>query len=154
MPQVQSANFEQIFVGTSDGLYNVLANLTDLSQFMSEASYKTNNDPTDQTTFGPSGNSPAEDIRRGALDGKVTIKVLFDPTVNFWMQQVWGKPDGFIFIGYSGSNAAPQPGDEVFIMSSILLTPPLNYVPNQVATYNIDLMPVDGGQYAPDFYRF
>lgn len=151
MGQVLHGQFSRAYVGLTDG---TLVGLTELTQFATEMSYMLGSDMNDQTTFGLGGGPTAENNTQNAVTASVDLTLLFAPTANDIVNRIVGKPDGLVFMGYYGTNLAPTAGDEVFLLSGLVLTAPMTYTPGNTATWKLQITPVDGGVYIPKFYRY
>lgn len=141
-----SSAFQRWFVGTAIG------SMTELSDYIDNATPHIASDSTEVTSFTLGGAMVVENIIQGALDGGVELSLLYAATTADYTAIYAGKRDGFIIMGYNGSNAVPTAGDEVFMMSAILPGPTLTYNPGATSKITWSLMIADSATYLPDIY--
>lgn len=134
---------------------NAAGTLTDVSAYVTgTVDVGIGSDDTDVTTFAAGGAAIAEKHIQGALTSSVKIKFMLDLVICNLLRQIVGSRVGFVLQIYSGTNAAPTLGDEVYNGTVTLLAPSISYQPGQVATIDCEFMPVDGTTVVPSISTY
>lgn len=106
MSATLSSQFVKVVIGTGSG--------TELSGYATTANTQIRHDLSDQTTFAAGGNPVTENQIQGAITSEWTLETVFDQTVIQALEPYIGSRTGVLFRVYSGSNALPTVGDELF----------------------------------------
>jgi len=139
----QSAAFTQVLAGDE------VNTLTDISGYVKSTVLPRNNADLNTTTFAPGGGPVTESHQRGAVQSQPTVDAFADPVIWPLLNRIVAARGGSTWHWRSGINAAPSPGDEVFLGTYTLFGINLTYNPNQEATMALDLRPTDAGAILP-----
>lgn len=101
-----SSQFVKTVIGTGSG--------TELSGYLTTNNTQLRHQMSDQTTFSTGGNPVTENQIHGAITSEFSIETVMSETLIQALEPYIGSRTGTLLRIYSGSNALPTVGDELF----------------------------------------
>lgn len=101
-----SSQFVKTVIGTGSG--------TEISGYLTTNNTQLRHQMSEQTTFSAGGNPVTENQIQGAITSEFSIETVYSETVIQVLEPYVGSRTGMLFRIYSGSNALPTVGDELF----------------------------------------